>query len=352
MFTMESNAGKEEIAGLCNAIKQMGLQARRVNGEHYITIHPIGDEEGVNLENLASMPGVKSFKAVQGRYKIIARENHEEYAGNQNVMPITIGSENPVTLGNGELIIIAGPCAVQTYDQTYEVAMAAKEAGAQILRGGTLKPRSSAHSNMGALEERTEILIQVGKDVGMPVMTEVLDQDHVSYLNDKVDAMWTGARRAVSDPLYRHVGSKSKVPVLIKNNIYFTNVGDWLASAEYVAKEGNTDIALIYRGELGEASSNRDGKFNSKAILFANKESVCPIIVDPSHSAGRTWMVESLIYSSVALPGVKGLMIEVIPEGAEPGDIETDYQQALRPSEFGPIVQRAKEMYAVVHAEK
>ncbi|MFO8015975.1 MAG: hypothetical protein R6U32_02635 [Candidatus Woesearchaeota archaeon] len=350
MYIMNQNATKEQINELCSAIRDKGLKVTVVDGESQSTIHPIGDEAGLDLESLAGMDGVQKFISVQGGLRIVKRANHPEY-NTTKVKPVRIGKDYPVTIGgNGGLTVIAGPCAVQTYEQTLEVAEAVKASGAHILRGGTRKPRSSPHSDQGNLEERTEILVEVGRKVGMPVMTEVLDPRDMDYLAGRVDAVWTGARNAGNMELYKEAGRQSDIPVLIKNNFKGAVVDEWLSAAEYVAGEGNTNIGLIYRGEaIPPAKGNREGIFDSKKLVEVQRESYLPMIVDPSHASGRNWYVEHLVNSSVGLPGVSALMIEVIPENAGDADIKSDYQHAVRPSQFGPMIEKARKLYSIAH---
>ena len=342
MYIMQQKATQSEIDDLCRELERKGLKFVVVKGEIQSTVHPIGDEYGKSLEELIVMPGVKEFVKVGGDLKIVPRENHPEYNGTK-VKPLSIGD---VVIGsNGNLVVIAGPCAVQTYEQTLEVAKAAKEAGADIIRGGAWKPRSSPYSKQGLGEEGVKILAEVGKKLRIPVMAEVLDPRHVEFASKYLDVLWVGARNAGNIELYKEVGRQDK-PVLIKNSHTGVVMSQWLAAAEYVLSEGNTNIAFIYRGEaIPPADSNLKGIFDVKKLLDLHQKTYFPIIVDPSHAAGINKQVPQLAYAAATLPGVHALMIEVIPELAKPEDVWSDYKQGLRPSEFKEVVARARQIY-------
>lgn len=348
MYVMKPGATSAEIEELQRQLEALGFKVTIVRGEVQTIVCPIGDEagKGRSLEELVTMPGVEKFYQVQGDLKLVQRKGQPEYNGTK-VKPVMVGD---VALGgNGHLVVIAGPCAVQSYEQTLDIARAVKEAGADIIRGGTWKPRTSPYSHQGLGREGVEILARVGKELGIPVITEVLDPRDIEFASKHMDALWVGARNAGNLELYKEAGRQRK-PVLIKNNHKGVVMKEWLSAGEYVMSEGNSDIGFIYRGEaIPPAESNKQGIFDIKKIDILHRETYFPIIVDPSHAAGISSQVPKLAYAAATLSGVHALMIELIQEKAEPKDVWSDYAQALRPSQFREVIAKARQIHKDIH---
>ncbi|MCE4611560.1 MAG: 3-deoxy-7-phosphoheptulonate synthase [Desulfurococcales archaeon] len=232
-----------------------------------------------------------------------------------------------VKVGGGHRAVIAGPCSVESWEQILAAAEAVKEAGAHILRGGAFKPRTSPYSFQGLGVEGLKLLRRAGDAVGLPVVTEVLDPRHVDVVVKYVDGVWVGARNMQNFPLLRELGRR-RVPVLIKRG-FGNTIDELLAAAEYVLAEGNEQVGLIERGIRTFEGSTRF-TLDVAAVPVVKEKSHLPIIVDPSHPAGRRSLVPALAKAGMAA-GADGLMVEVHPN---PEVALSDKAQQLTPEEF------------------
>ncbi len=232
-----------------------------------------------------------------------------------------------VKVGGGHRAVIAGPCSVESWEQILAAAEAVKEAGAHILRGGAFKPRTSPYSFQGLGVEGLKLLRRAGDAVGLPVVTEVLDPRHVDVVVKYVDGVWVGARNMQNFPLLRELGRR-RVPVLIKRG-FGNTIDELLAAAEYVLAEGNEQVGLIERGIRTFEGSTRF-TLDVAAVPVVKEKSHLPIIVDPSHPAGRRSLVPALAKAGMAA-GADGLMVEVHPN---PEAALSDKAQQLTPEEF------------------
>lgn len=236
-----------------------------------------------------------------------------------------------VRIGGGQRVVIAGPCSVESPQQVEEAAMAVKEAGAHILRGGLFKPRTSPYSFQGVGFEGLRWLRRAGDRAGLPVATEVLDPRHVEKLAPHVDLLWIGARNMQNYPLLREVG-RARVPVLLKRG-FGNTVEEWLAAAEYILVEGNEQVGLIERGIRVFEHSYRFA-LDVGAVAVAKSVSRLPVIVDPSHPAGRRELVKPLAKAGLAA-GADGIIVEVHPS---PEKALSDAAQQLAPGDFASLM--------------
>lgn len=266
-------------------------------------------------------------------YCIVAREALPEFSNNGlckivNVSGVEIGGQRPV--------VIAGPCAVESREQMLEIAWAVKEAGADMLRGGAYKPRTSPYSFQGLGERGLEILAEASKETGLPVVTEVMDPRVVDLVGQYVDMYQIGSRNMQNFPLLIEVGRRDK-PVLLKRGLC-ASLEEWLCAAEYIAKEGNTEIVLCERGVRTAVNGEYDRNTLDLNVIAAVKQNTyLPIIVDPSHSTGNVKIVPSASRAAICY-GAQGLIIEVIGEYTDPSTVKSDGFQSIRPSVLKSII--------------
>ena len=241
-----------------------------------------------------------------------------------------------VKIGEGQdLVVIAGPCAVESLEQTLETAKAVQKLGAKILRGGAFKPRTSPYSFQGLGEKGLEILAEVSKKLKMPFVTEVIDTRHVELVASCADMLQIGARNMANFELLKEVGKAGK-PVLLKRGPS-ASIDEWLLAAEYIMKEGNNQVVLCERGVRGFEKYTRY-TFDVSAIPVVKKGSCLPVIADPSHTSGSAEFVEPLALSAIAA-GADGLIVEV---HMNPKKAVCDKEQQLTPSQFAELMKKAK----------
>lgn len=264
----------------------------------------------------------------------VLRESWPEWKDNTGVRPIRIGQ---VSVGAGPPIIIAGPCAVESFDQTLEIAEAVRDAGGDMLRGGAFKPRMSPYTFQGLGEKGLEILAKVRDRTGLPIVTEVMDTRYVETVAQYADVLQVGSRNMQNPPLLIEVGKAGK-PVLLKRG-WAATVEEWLHAAEYVAaQEGNLDIMLCERGIRTFARDEYSRNILDLNVVPAlHKRTFLPVIVDPSHGTGDADFVPPLGLAGLAA-GADGLIIEVIAEGTERGDVKCDAYQGIRPSVLRKLI--------------
>jgi len=266
-------------------------------------------------------------------WRTISRARDPELRGTSRARPIRVGS---VLVGGARPIVIAGPCAVETAEQTITVAKACADAGADMLRGGAYKPRTSAYSFQGLGEEGLEILAEARRVSGLPIVTEVIDVRLLPVVARYADVLQIGSRNMQNYPLLVEAGRSGK-PVLLKRGMSAT-LEEWLCAAEYVARGGNTDIILCERGIRGLGNGEYDRcTLDLNVVPPVIERTWLPIIVDPSHGTGVASMVPRASLAAIAY-GAHGLIIEVMPEGAGPEDALCDGDQCIWPSALRRLV--------------
>ena len=347
---LKKNATEENISSIMTALQDMGLDGALAPGETK-TLICIKGEETTKLDMIKALinyEGVEQVNPVNSPYKMVSRELNPDYSnGHKKVIDVS-----GVMIGGDRPVIISGPCTVFNYEQMYATAKAVKEAGAEILRGGAYKPRTSPYSFQGLGEEGLKMLRDVGQEVGMPIITEVMDTRNVEKISGYADILQIGARNMQNFDLLKEAGRQPK-PVLLKRGGLEPTLENWLCCAEYIALEGNPNIILCERGIptriSGEYSRNT---LDFNIIKAAQEKTYLPIIVDPSHASGRSDMIEGLSKAALSM-GIDGLMIEVMRNNEEPhiqysnnGKSEItgfcDYKQSLRASRFAKIMQCLK----------
>jgi len=320
---MNKSATQDQIDNVLDRIKDKGLEASVSKGIEKTVIGAIGDERLLDEELLASLPGVEQALHIVKPYKIVAREWHEE----DSVINV---SGHPI--GGKDIQIISGPCSVETPDQMQKAAKAVKAAGVKLMRGGAFKPRTSPYTFQGVGFEGLEMFREAADAEGLPIVTELLDVRHLDkFLEKKVDVIQIGTRSMQNFELLREVG-KINVPVILKRGMSAT-ISEWLMAAEYIASGGNHNIIFCERGIRTFETYYRN-VLDVTAIPVLKKETHLPVIIDPSHSGGKAWMVAALSRAGIAA-GADGLLVEMHPN---PCEAWCDADQAINPDELKQLM--------------
>lgn len=318
LIVMEQKATSAEIDAVVEAIEARGYTARPIPGGERVSIGILNNKGAVDPAHFLGLPGVKDAIPVTRPYKLVSREFKPED---------TVIQVGDVSVGNGYLTIIAGPCAVESESQALTIAEHVRRAGAQLFRGGAFKPRTSPYSFQGLGKEGLEILARVRETTGMPVVTEVMDFETFDLVEEYADVVQIGTRNMQNFSLLRRAG-RARKPILLKRGMAAT-IDEWLMAAEYILEGGNSQVILCERGVRTFVHHSRN-TLDLSAVSVVLKESHLPIIVDPSHAAGRRDQVIPLSRAAVAV-NAHGLMVEVhhAPEKAL-----SDGAQSLYPEQF------------------
>jgi 3-deoxy-7-phosphoheptulonate synthase len=300
VIVMAPEAGDAEVAVVTAHIETHGGQAFVSRGVMRTIIGVVGTEEVLETLDADGLPGVVETMRITAPYKLVSAQNHAKRT------TIRVGG---VPIGPDTFTFIAGPCAVETAEQTLESAWLAKHAGATLLRGGAFKPRTSPYAFQGLGREGLRILAEVRDEVRMPIVTEVLDVADVDIVAEYADMLQIGTRNMQNFALLQAVGATGK-PVMLKRGLTAT-YEEWLMAAEYIAQRGNLDIVLCERGIRSFEPSIRN-MLDVSAIAMVQRLSHLPVIVDPSHAAGRRDLVVPLARAGIAA-GADGLMVDVHP---------------------------------------
>ncbi len=333
LVVMRMDASEEEIGGVVRQIESRGLKANPIPGSQRTAIGITGNIGVVEPALFEGLPGVLEVLQVSHPYKLVSREFKSED---------TIVRVGDVEFGGPELLVIAGPCSVESYEQMGRIALAVRDAGARMLRGGAFKPRTSPYSFQGLGREGLEILRKVGDEVGLPVVTEALDIDVLEEVCEFADMVQVGARNMQNYSLLRRVGASGK-PVLLKRGMNAT-VTELLLAAEYIMDQGNDQVVLCERG-IRTFSDHSRNTFDVAAIPAVQRISHLPIIADPSHAAGVSDKVLPLSRAAVAV-GADGLMVEVHDH---PDRALSDGNQAIRPEDFVELMREVDLLAAAVN---
>ena len=318
LVVMSQQATPEQIDTVVAAIEAKGCTARPIPGGERVAIGILHNKGPMDPSYFLGFPGVKDAIPVTRPYKLVSREFQP------NGTTIQVGD---VPIGNAYLVLIAGPCAVESEKQALTIARIVRKAGARLYRGGAFKPRTSPYSFQGLGEEGLRILARVRDETGLSIVTEALDHEVFDLVEEYADVVQIGARNMQNYSLLRRA-SRSKKPVLLKRGLSAT-IEEWLMAAEYILEGGNTQVILCERGVRTFADHSRN-TLDLSAVAVVCKESHLPVIVDPSHAAGRRDQVIPLSLAAVAA-GAHGLMVEVhhAPEQAL-----SDGAQSLYPEQF------------------
>ncbi len=328
IVVMRSDATQEEVDKVISTIKELGYKAHIIEGILRTVIGAVGDERGkpYHLESLSLLAGVEKVVPILQPYKLASREVKP-----QNTV-VKIGN---IKIGDNRVVVMAGPCSVENEEQIVETAIAVKQAGATILRGGAYKPRTSPYSFQGLGEEGLKLLAQARKMTGLPVVTEILDAHDLDIVAEYSDILQIGARNSQNYALLRYVGRCNK-PVLLKRGMS-TTISEFLMAAEYILSEGCQNVVLCERGIRTFETATRN-TFDLNAIPVLKEKTHLPVIADPSHGTGYWQYVTPMALAAIAA-GADGLIIEV---HTRPEIAQSDGGQSLKPSKFSLLMQKAK----------
>jgi 3-deoxy-7-phosphoheptulonate synthase len=332
IIVLRPHSTPQQIDHVLERIQELGFRAHLSRGELRTIIGVIGDENKLQAEPLSALPGVEQVLPILKPFKLASREFH----GEDSVVQV-----GPVRIGGGFMAMIAGPCAVEGAEILDGIAQEVKSAGANILRGGAFKPRTSPYSFQGLGEDGLKILRETGDKHGMPVVTEVMDPRQVDVVSRHADMLQVGARNMQNFDLLREVG-QTRLPVLLKRGMSAT-VKDLLMSAEYILAEGNLAVVLCERGVRSFEDSTRN-MLDMSAVPNVKSQSHLPIIVDPSHATGRPDLIPSMARAAVAA-GADGVHVEVhsCPEKAL-----SDGPQALLPAQYADLMRDIRRLAEVI----
>lgn len=322
IIIMSSSASREEIDNVEKKLSDLGFKTHPIFGEIKTVIGAIGDKRLLNTHSISSMPGVENLVPIMKPYKLAGRELKQ--------VP-TIIEVGDVKIGGEEIIVMAGPCAIESEQSFVDTAFKVKEAGAKILRGGAFKPRTSPYAFQGLEEDGLKIMVAGREATGLKIVTEVIDTRDVALVASYTDIIQIGARNMQNFRLLQEVGM-SKKPVLLKRGLSAT-IEEWLMAAEYIIAGGNPNIILCERGIRTFETATRN-TLDLSAIPVVKELSHLPIIVDPSHATG-TWKYVSALSKGAIATGADGLIIEV---HNDPCTALCDGPQSLRPSKFAQIM--------------
>lgn len=322
IIVMSQNATRHEIDNVEQKLSELGFKTHPIYGDVKTVIGAIGDKRLLNTHAISSMPGVENLVPIMKPYKLAGRELKQEP---------TIVDVGGVKVGGNEIIVMAGPCAIENEGAFLETASKVKEAGAKILRGGAFKPRSSPYSFQGLEEDGLKIMAKARELTGLKIVTEVVDTRDVELVASYADMIQIGARNMQNFRLLQEVGMTSK-PILLKRGLAAT-IEEWLMAAEYVMAEGNNNIILCERGIRTYETSTRN-TMDMSAIPVIKELSHLPIIADPSHAAG-TWKYVGALSKGAIATGADGLIIEV---HMDPPNALSDGPQSLRPAKFAQLM--------------
>jgi len=301
IVVMRKDASLKQIGGVIKRIEELGFKPHMSEGADKTIIGVVGDKKKLTEEKLSGMPGVESIVPILKPFKLASREFKPEK---------TVIRFNETEIGGDRIAVIAGPCAVETYDQVLEAAECAKKSGAQILRGGAFKPRTSPYSFQGLGEEGLKILRSVGDKLGLSVITEIMTPELAELVADYADILQVGARNMQNFALLEKVGRLSK-PVLLKRGMMST-IEELLMSAEYIMANGNRNVILCERGIRTFEKYTRN-TLDMSCVPVIQNLSHLPVIVDPSHATGERYLITPLSLGAIA-SGADGLMVEIHPD--------------------------------------
>ena len=325
-----------QIDHIVARIKEFGLRSQVMRGETRVVIGVIGPDELVREKPLGAIPGVESVVPVMKPYKLVAQEN------GSLPPPVSIGD---VKIGSGQrVVLISGPCSVESKERLLTIANAVKKAGARVLRGGAFKPRTSPYSFQGLGEDGLRYLAQARAATGLPIITEIMDTRDLERVEQYADCLQIGSRNMQNFALLKEVG-RSRLPVMLKRGFSAT-INDLLLSAEYILSEGNPRVLLCERGiRTFETMTRNTLDLNAVPILKAKTR--LPVVVDPTHGIGLRDFVPQMSLAAVAA-GADALMIEVHDD---PERARSDGEQALRPEVFADLVRRIRAVAEAVGRE-
>ena len=331
MIIMKASATPQQVEAVIENVKSVGLSVHLSQGVEATVIGAVGETHNIPTEQFEGMDGVDTVKRITQPFKLASRQFHPE----NSVFPL-----DGFHIGGEEIVIIAGPCSVESRTQLLETAQAVREAGANALRGGVFKPRTSPYSFQGLGVEGLEFLAEAREQTGMPVVVEIMSQTQLDEMVKYVDVLQVGARNMQNFNLLRAVGA-TRTSVLLKRGLSAT-IEELLMSAEYILSGGNKQVILCERGIRTYETATRNTT-DINAIPVLKNLTHLPVILDPSHSTGHADYVTAIARAAVAA-GADGLIVEVHPD---PAHALSDGVQSLKPEKFAELVRQVR---AIVEA--
>jgi 3-deoxy-7-phosphoheptulonate synthase len=332
VIVMQHGASAKQISSIVARVESMGYRAHLVQGEERTIIGVIGDDRPIDRTQFETLDGVDKTIPILKPFKMASRDMHAQD---------TLVALDGVKIGGPQIVIMAGPCSVETREQIIETAIAVKEAGAHALRGGAFKPRSSPYSFQGLGEEGLELLAEARQVTGLPIVTEVMSPEQIPLVMRYADMLQIGARNMQNYALLQAVG-KANHPVLLKRGMMST-VEELLMSAEYILSNGNSRVVLCERGIRTFEKYTRNTT-DINAVPVIKQMSHLPLVVDPSHGTGKWEYVTAVARAGIAA-GADGLIIEVHPH---PEEAWSDGAQSLKPEKFAQLVTDIKKIAEAV----
>lgn len=328
IIVMKTGASKKQMDDVVKHVEEMGFKAHVIFGEDRNVIGAVGHEKKkMDLMVLGTHPGVEAVIPITKPYKLASTEFHPK--------PTTVAIQGGLGIGNGSFVVMAGPCSVEDEAQIVKTAKAVKKSGAQVLRGGAYKPRSSPYDFQGLAEEGLRLLEIARDETGLPLVTEILSQRDVERLERSADILQVGARNVQNFALLKELGQVKK-PVLLKRGMS-TTIKEWLLSAEYILSEGNPNVILCERGIRTFETATRN-TLDISAVPVLREQTHLPIVIDPSHGTGVRNFVPAMAMAATAA-GADGLMIEVHPD---PEHALSDGPQSLTLEMFAAMMEKLK----------
>ena len=327
MIIVCKNSTETEIKNLTDKFEDLGFRTHLSTGTETTIIGLIGYTSKIDVEDVAALDIVEKVQRVSEPYKLVNRKFHNED---------TVIDVNGVKIGGGHFAVMAGPCSIESEEQIVNCAKAVKASGANFLRGGAFKPRTSPYAFRGLKAKGLELLLTAKKETGLPIVTELMSLEHLDLFND-VDIIQIGARNMQNFEMLAEIG-KCRKPILLKRGLANT-IEEWLMSAEYIMSGGNENVILCERGIRTFETATRN-TFDVSAIPVLHNLTHLPVIADPSHASGKSSLIKPLAKSAVAA-GADGLMIEVHPE---PSKALCDGAQSLTPDAFDDVMTDVKKL--------
>ena len=332
---LKDHAEQKKVKNLTDWLENQGLSVHSVVGQYQTILGLIGDTSKVDIDLIQGLDIVENVKRISEPYKNANRKFHPDD---------TVISVGGVKIGGGNFQYFAGPCSVESREQILSIAKEVHAAGANILRGGAFKPRTSPYSFQGLRAEGLELLLEAKKETGMPIVTEIMDASHLP-LFENVDIIQVGARNMQNFELLKELGKTDK-PIFLKRGLAAT-LQEFLMSAEYIMAEGNQNVILCERGIRTFETATRN-TLDLSAVPMLKEMSHLPVVIDPSHASGIARLVKPMAYAAAAC-GADGLMIEV---HNDPAHALCDGPQALRPEEFAEVTKGVAKILDVVKDER
>ncbi len=332
IVVMKTGATEAQILGVQKAIRELGFKDHVIRGEERNVVAVLGHVYPELMDELGVLDGVDSVVRISKPFKLASRE----------VNPYdTVVQVGPVQIGNGRVVVMGGPCSVDSEENVLETARAVKAAGGHILRGGAFKPRTSPYAFRGHGEKGLQILAAAREETGLPIITEVMDPRDVDLVARYADCLQIGARNMQNFTLLDEVGKAGR-PVMLKRGMSAT-IEEWLLAAEYILSHGNRNVILCERGIRTYETATRN-TFDINAIPLVKRLSHLPIIGDPSHATGKWQLVEPVALGAIAA-GADGLIIEVHPN---PDHALSDGAQSLTPANFQKLMDKLRVLTEVL----